>query len=241
MRFIMSARKSILIALIIATFCLPLVAHNYLLDQDKNGFFLDASYKGLSSLNMHTFSPGYIFNGRLTLNANLGVAYKPYNESNDKNAIYYSRADLATLTGINIDYLVIKQNIAKSPINLSLSAHYNYGLELYKLPSVVISDQSHDFGVGANISHIIQFDPTLALIPFAGIQYEYSHAIPSNYIRLGASPIYNNIIYSLKGTLVFNRIYAFMNFDYVTSTNIATSNSVFYRTTDIGIGFILPK
>ena len=211
-----------------------LFARNYLIEQNKNGFNIEmgtskyySNYKVKSSL-------GYTLKGRLTLNANFSNVF--YNQSD---------SDLYTSSGIDFSYLILKQKQGQTPLNLSINTSYDFlihNLDLSNDNSIL--SKSHVIGIETRVSREFIFDKNLSIIPSAGIKFEnenisYLHLPQEGYF--GPMPtIINLMIYSLQSEFVFKNIYAFCKVDFAANATWDSLFSLYYNTTHLGLGVILP-
>ena len=133
-------------------FC-GLYGQNYLMNPGQDGAHITGTYSSPSFVSLYGISPGYTWNGRLSVNLNYVL----------QRVSFFGISESANALGPSISYLLNKQGASSFPIDVMAQGAYSYNW--------ADGQSANTATLGLGLFHSIVASSTVTIVPGFGINY----------------------------------------------------------------------
>ena len=224
------------IIVLILISCIALANNSYI-PSGHSGYYLKTEVATYSQDLFRVYS-GYVTKNGLNINAVLGV---PLQFLSDPD-VRYSTTPLQgeALFGVDLGYLLLRQDKNKPSLNLSVNTSYRMGLNWYAGGSCFTNNYLR---IGWELSERAVMSERLIFIPSFSFDLCLNiYSYPNSYYGFGPMEGWHDyVVFSLGLDVLLKDIFLFWNIDYTPGIDIKDLFAEPWRSSRLGIGFILPN
>jgi hypothetical protein len=211
-----------------------LFAKSNYLPSGQNGTYIRADYTS-NALNLFRLNAGYISKSDLNINAVFAFPGQIIN-NNDPDVRYaQTPVNGEAMAGIDLEYLLVKQQENRSPFNVSLNTSYRLGLNWY---SSGIYLANNYLKIGCGISDRAKASERITLIPYFNVDLcRNISSYPSGYTGFGSYHSWNDyILFSFGMTVMMRKLFVFWDINTRDFQDVLTSP---FGHSNVGVGIFI--